>query len=93
MDGLGQQRATNFYFAANKVIEERLAAKESVSYNPDDKNYVGNFVQNHAASKEQQVSNMARKIQATVPAISPVPEDQKYKPGESAEEVAKRLGI
>lgn len=93
MDGLGAQRATNYYFAVNKVIDGRTAAEEPISYDPDNKNYVENFIPNPTASKEQQVSNMAQKIKATATAISPVPEDQKYKHGESAEEVAKRLGI
>lgn len=94
LDGGGEQRANDFYFAANQAKDEYL---KDPSHNindiaiSDDDNPIMKLVSKGFVSKEKQVGNVAKAIQTATPLMSPIPENVKYKPGESAEDVQKRL--
>lgn len=90
-DGLGEQRATQFYQYANKMRDDKLAkgAKEADLVDPDSKDYVGGAAPLYAASREKQISNVAGNMRK-VASVATVPPRQ---PGEGLEQYLTRTGI
>lgn len=90
-DGLGQQRAVDFYHSVNKRREQVLAkgGKESDLTDPNSKEYLGTLTPVYSASREQQNANLAMKMRAGA-AKSNVPTRQ---PGETLEQYIKRAGL
>lgn len=103
-DGLGQQRAIQFYNFANKMRDEKLAKgeKDTDLTAKESKEYLGKFINTYAASREQQLENISKGMRAEKQSYLGQPEgapveadngvDYRQK-DESPEDYAKRVGL
>lgn len=90
-DGLGTQRAAQYYQFANKMWDEAIAkgASEQDLTDSDSKDYLGRFVPIYSASKEMQIKNAAQTMRKTATVAEAAPRQA----GETPEQYLSRAGL